>query len=65
MEASTAVDAVRRRYCLWSVVAHSEVTENADVIELLLVAVSRKREQEGPLEAHEAPNTRHVEALGV
>lgn len=49
----------------WSVGARSEATEDADVIELLVVAVSRQREQKGPLEAHEAPNTRQVEAQGV
>lgn len=42
-----------------------EVTEDADVGELLAVAVGGQGEQEGPLEAHEAPHTGQVETPGV
>lgn len=43
----------------------SEVTEDTDVGELFAVAVSGQGEQEGPLEAHEAPHTGQIETPGV
>lgn len=42
-----------------------EVTEDADISKLFAVAVSAQGEQEGPLEAHEAPHTGQVEAPRV
>lgn len=48
---------------MWEV--PSEVTEDADVGELFAVAVSGEGEQEGPLQAHEAPHTGQVEAPRV
>lgn len=45
--------------------ARSKVTEDADVSKLFAVAVRGQGEQKGPLEAHEAPNTRQVEAPRV
>ena len=42
-----------------------EVTEDADIGELFAVAVGRQGEQEGPLEAHEAPHTGQVETARV
>lgn len=43
----------------------SEVTEDTDVGELFAVAVSAQGEQEGPLQAHEAPHTGQVETPRV
>lgn len=42
-----------------------EVTEDADIGKLFAVAVGRQGEQEGPLEAHEAPHTGQVETARV
>lgn len=42
-----------------------KVTEDADICKLFAVAVGAQREQERPLEAHEAPHTGQVEAPGV
>lgn len=42
-----------------------EVTEDADVGELFAIAVSGQGQQEGPLEAHEAPHTGQVETPRV
>lgn len=42
-----------------------EVTEDADIGELFAVTVGRQGEQEGPLEAHEAPNAGQVETLRI
>lgn len=43
----------------------SEVTEDADVSEFLAIAVGVEAEEESPLESHETPDTRQVEARGV
>ena len=42
-----------------------EVTEDADIGKLFAVAVGRQGKQEGPLEAHEAPDTGQVETARV
>lgn len=60
----------RRQGALWAVELFSlrrwlEIAEDADVGELFAVAVRGKRQQEGPLQAHQAPHTRQEQAVWV
>ena len=51
----------------WPDVLHgrSEVAEDTDVCKLLAVAVGVERQHDRPLQAHDAPNCRQVETVGV